>query len=36
MAWWTCAVEEYWALWDNIKTTAMAMLLKEAYYVQLL
>jgi hypothetical protein len=32
MVWWSFAVKVFWALWDNIITVAMAVLLKEAYY----
>jgi hypothetical protein len=32
MVWWSFAVKGFWALWDNIITVAMVMLLREAYY----
>jgi hypothetical protein len=36
MVWRSFAVKGFWVLWANIITVAMVMLLKEAYYVQLL
>jgi hypothetical protein len=33
MAWRLYAVKDFWALWDNIITVAMVMLLREAHYV---
>jgi hypothetical protein len=34
--WLSFAVKGFWALWYNIITVAMVMLLREAHYVQLL
>jgi hypothetical protein len=34
--WCSFAVKGFWALWDNIITVAMVMLLREAYYVHVL
>jgi hypothetical protein len=31
MVWWSRTVERFWALWDNILTVAMVMLLKETF-----
>lgn len=36
MTWLSFVVEEFWALMDNIITVAMAMLLREDYYVHVL
>jgi hypothetical protein len=33
MVWRSFAVKGFWALWDNIITVAIVMLLREAYYV---
>jgi hypothetical protein len=36
MVWCSFAVKGFWALWDNIITVAMVMLLRDAYYVHVL
>jgi hypothetical protein len=36
MVWCSFAVEVFWALWDNIITIAMVILLREANYVHAL
>jgi hypothetical protein len=36
MVWWSFVVKGFWALWDSTITVAMVMLLKVAYYVELL
>jgi hypothetical protein len=36
MVWRSFAVKGFWALWDNIITVTMVILLKKAYYAQLL
>jgi hypothetical protein len=33
VGWRSFAVEGFWALWDNIITVAVVILLREAYYV---